>query len=171
MHKNLYDHTGYDPMMFDRFFVQPLASMPWLSCQASPEPKWKVFRARTVQAARHAALRAAEKALPDNTIAFNAREKHARKEVRQLAAGNDELYLVWEEAADLAERAIQATAPATIGDVRLDASLYSSLFVVPGKLLPFEDFAHIIERWIAWKIGYGVVCDIDGVLYVYGVAA
>jgi len=51
----------------------------------------------------------------------------------------------------------------------LDAALYSSLLICSDLKLAKKHKTHIEKRWNAWKKGYGVLCDVEGVLYVYAV--
>jgi hypothetical protein len=47
-----------------------------------------------------------------------------------------------------------------------DAALLSRCIVVADKLDP-KFMKHARARWAVWKSGYGLVCDVNGVLYVY----
>ena len=52
-----------------------------------------------------------------------------------------------------------------------DAALYSDYIITSD--LTFKDkekhLAHAKARWEVWQKGYGLLCDVDGVLYVYAV--
>jgi hypothetical protein len=35
--------------------------------------------------------------------------------------------------------------------------------------IPAKHRKHVRDRWRVWQKGYGLACDVDGVLYVYAV--
>ena len=49
-----------------------------------------------------------------------------------------------------------------------DAALYAGICIICADL-PIEQkhIDHIRRRWSVWEAGYGVLCDVDGVLYCY----
>jgi hypothetical protein len=58
--------------------------------------------------------------------------------------------------------AARAAARAAAGD----AALLSRCIVVSDKL-DKKYMAHALARWDVWKRGYGLLCDVNGVFYVY----
>ena len=54
-------------------------------------------------------------------------------------------------------------------DAAWDAALLARFLVVDD--LKFKDkekhLKHVLARWEVWQKGYGLLCDVDGVLYVY----
>jgi hypothetical protein len=55
-------------------------------------------------------------------------------------------------------------------DTVWDATWYAVLFVhdtLDQKHIDQKHIDHIKKRWAVWEAGYGVLCDINGVLYVY----
>jgi hypothetical protein len=52
-----------------------------------------------------------------------------------------------------------------------DAALLARFYVVDN--LSFKDkakhYAHTKARWEVWQKGYGLLCDVNGVLYVYAI--
>ena len=49
-----------------------------------------------------------------------------------------------------------------------DAALYAGICIICADL-PIEQkhIDHIRRRWSVWEAGYGVLCDVGGVLYCY----
>ena len=53
-------------------------------------------------------------------------------------------------------------------DAAGDAALYTQVeFVCAGLQLEEKHREHARARWEVWAKGYGLLCDVDGVLYVY----
>ena len=53
-------------------------------------------------------------------------------------------------------------------DASLDAAQYcASVYVLAGVEMPPHHAEYIRTRFELWRHGYGVVCDVDGVLYCY----
>jgi hypothetical protein len=52
------------------------------------------------------------------------------------------------------------------GDAAGDAALLARCLVVSDKL-DSKHMMHAKVRWDVWESGYGLFCDVDGVLYVY----
>ena len=48
-----------------------------------------------------------------------------------------------------------------------DAALSAALIICDDLLIPQQHVDHVRRRWAVWQAGYGVVCDVDGVLYCY----
>ena len=83
----------------------------------------------------------------------------------------------WDTARSAALNAAQSTAEGAAKhaalvaaeDAAWDAALYSEFIVVSD--LEFKDKEkhqkHVEARWEVWRKGYGLLCDVDGVLYVY----
>ena len=61
-----------------------------------------------------------------------------------------------------------AAAGDAAGDAAWDASLYTRVeFICAGLDLEEKHREHARARWEVWSKGYGLLCDVDGVLYVY----
>lgn len=57
---------------------------------------------------------------------------------------------------------------ATAKNAARDATLYAQInFLCAGLSLDAKHVDHIKKRWSVWEAGYGVACDVDGVLYCY----
>lgn len=76
------------------------------------------------------------------------------------AARNAALISAWNAAWDTAWDAAR--------DAAWDAALYAGICIICADL-PIEQkhIAYIRRRWSVWEAGYGVLCDVDGVLYCY----
>ena len=83
------------------------------------------------------------------------------------AAWNAAWNAAGEAARDAARDAAGEAAGEAAGDAAGDAAIYASMLICPrGKLDPGH-IAHIKARWDVWQRGYGLLCDVRGVLYVY----
>jgi hypothetical protein len=58
-------------------------------------------------------------------------------------------------------------------DAARDAALLTRFIVITDKIPQDKNlqkhYKHAKERWEVWTKGYGLYCDVNGVLYVYGV--
>ena len=146
--------------------------------KGKPNPGWKVFYGSTIAEAWEAALDAARAEAWDaakNTALVTVRDAEwssAFSAARDAALGASR-DTAWGMAWDIARDAVWATASGVArvaaGDAVLDAALMAQLITV--KDLDFEDkenhLKHAAERIEAWKKGYGVAADVNGILYVY----
>ena len=134
----------------DTFITKDIKEVKFFKPQGKPLKEWKLFYGGTWDAARDAAWDATRVAARD--AAWNA----ARDAVRDA---------VWNAVRDAARDATRDAA----WDAAWDAELFSRFILV--KDLKFKDKekhqAHVNARWDVWKRGYGLLCDVDGVLYVY----
>jgi hypothetical protein len=103
-------------------------------------------------AARDAAVDAARDAARD--AAWDAAWDAARAAARAAA---------WDEAWDAAGAAARAAAWDAAGDAALTACVH----VCDGCLLDQKHINHAKARWEVWRRGYGLLCDVNGTLYVY----
>ena len=71
----------------------------------------------------------------------------------------------WDAARDAARDAAWAAAM----DAARDAACVAVLYVCDGLPLDAYQLALLRARLAVWKKGYGLLCDVNGVLYVYGV--
>jgi hypothetical protein len=58
-------------------------------------------------------------------------------------------------------------AGAAAGAAARDAALMARLMVVADLPVDPKHFIHAAARWQVWQKGWGLVCDVNGVLYVY----
>lgn len=72
-------------------------------------------------------------------------------------------YAVWTEAWTAAHAAARAATRAAARD----ASLVALVLVCDGLPLEAHHIAYAEARMHVWRLGYGVLCDVDGALYCY----
>jgi len=136
-----------------------IPKVPFFKQVGPPKKAWRVFTAPTLDAARDAARGAARGA------AWDAAWGAARGAARGAAWD-----ATWGAAWDATWGAAwDATWGAARGAAR-DFALAAQLLVVadleyPGKA---KHQKHVKERLEVWRRGWGLLCDVDGVLYVYG---
>ena len=158
-------------------FVASIRDVPWFKPQGEPDPTWRVFD--TMAAARDAAEDAEWEALWNTarSAAMDAAEDAARAAARAEAmdaAWDATWYAVWavaEDAAraaaeDTAEDVAEDTAWDAVWDAARDAILYA-VCVVCDWQIDRSHIDYVKARWAVWQRGYGVLCDVAGVLYVY----
>ena len=119
-------------------FIASIPAMPWYRNDGDPDPAWKLFDTRA--AARDAAGAAARAAA-------------------WAAAGAAARDAAWAAAGAAARDAAWAAAR--------DAALHARLAICTGLNLDKKHRGHILDRWRVWEKGYGLLCDVGGVLYVY----
>lgn len=175
---------------FEDFVENEIPKVNFFKPDGKPRKEWKIFYGKTWDAARGAALYAAQNA------EWGA-ARHAALVAAQGAA--DEVgwriewigawVATWYAALDAAWDAVEYAADSTksdreedmaraaawssaqnfLSDAAWDAAIYSDFIIVSG--LEFRDKAkhkkHVEARWEVWRKGYGLLCDVDGVLYVY----
>ena len=124
----------------DSFIFKEIPKVPFFKPDGKPKKEWKMFYGDTWDATWDAARDAAWDA--------------ARDAARDAA---------WDAAWDAARR------DAARRDAARDAALISDYLITSD--LDFKDkakhLAHAKARWEVWQKGYGLLCDVDGVLYVY----
>ncbi len=156
-------------------FLAAIPKIPYLKPDGKPKKEWKVFYGETWDvawdaasgASRNAAMNAASEVAWDSTwnTTINVVKKAASGASRDTASNI---------ASDAARKATWDTIDATIdaaNGAAWDASLVARFIVVED--LKFKDkekhLAHVQARWEVWQKGYGLLCDVEGVLYVYAV--
>jgi hypothetical protein len=118
-------------------FVATIKDTPWYTAKKKPLKAWRVFDTR--DAARDAAGNAAGDAAGD-----------AARDAARNAARNAAADAAWNAARDAA----------------WDACLFANLLVLADKT-DVKYLKYAKQRWAVWKAGYGLLCDVHGVLYVY----
>ena len=132
-------------------FIAKIPDTPWFKPDGNPSAEWKLFPDRDAagDAARDAAWNAAGAAA--RAIAGAAAEAAAWAAARAAARA-----IAWAAAWDAAGAAARA------------AALYTRVeFICAGLALEEKHREHARARWEVWAKGYGLLCDVDGVLYVY----
>jgi len=153
-------------------FLHSITKIKWFS-NGRQNKGWKVFDTR--DAAGDAAWGAARGAAwgADWAAAWDAAGDAAWDAARD-AAGDAAGGADWGAAGDAAwDAAVDAARGAARGadwgadwDAAGDAALYAEAVVSEWKF-DKKHVAHIKARWTVWRRGYGLLCDVDGVLYVY----
>ena len=150
-----------------RDFVATIPQTPWFQRTQPPDPAWRVFP--TWDAAWDAAGAAARDAA--RVAAWDAAEAAARGAAR-TAAGDAAWATAWAAARDAAWDAAGASAGASARAAARAAAGDAALYVLACGIcadLPLADARrqHADARWRVWQAGYGLVCDVNGILYVY----
>jgi hypothetical protein len=128
-----------------RFVREDIPAVPWLQPDGNPDPSWRVFSAESWAAAGTAAGAAAWDAA--GAAAWDAAWD---------AAGD----AAWDAAGDAAWDAARAAARA--------AATYVLVHCVSGDLAVSQERRdRAAARWEVWRKGYALLCDADGVLFVY----
>jgi len=91
---------------------------------------------------------------------FHGQDLAAARAAARAAAGA----AAWDAARDAAWAAAGAAARAAARD----AALYAG-HLIAGEGFDQKHADHIVARWRVWQKGYCLLCDVDGVLYVYAV--
>jgi hypothetical protein len=159
-----------------RDFVATIpTTTPWFQRVQPPDPAWRVFptRAAAWAAARDAARDAAR-------AAARAAVWDAARDAAWAAAGDAARDAAMDAARDAARAAARAAvwaaawaaaraaARAAAGDAARDAALYVLACGICADLPPADAHRqHADARWRVWQAGYGLACDVQGVLYVY----
>jgi hypothetical protein len=149
----------------EKFLRDELPTVKWFKPDGKPLPQWKLFTAPAWDAAEDAAWDAARDA------AWNAAWDAARGAAEDAA---------WNAARGAAEDAAWGAARGAAWnaawnaaeDAAWNAARGAADFCVIERLCADLEIAeihraHIRARWEVWLKGYAVLCDVDGVLYVY----
>ena len=73
----------------------------------------------------------------------------------------------WDAAWDAAGDAAGDAARDAARDAAKDAALLAQLYVCSGLGIDPKHMEHAKLRWSVWEAGYGVLCDVNGVIYAY----
>lgn len=140
-----------------------LADMPWLCPQGEPLPEWRVFDTR-IDA--YAALRAeAERRIAgvaqcdDDVTALCA---HWRSLI--AVRGNGAPHENWSHMLFHGYNAVCHTWGDGAGIIAFDAAHIAVDYIYAQEGVDAESAS---ARLAVWEQGYGLLCDLDGVLYVY----
>jgi len=173
-------------------FVAGLKDVPFFRPDGRPLPDWELFTAPTWSAARtaagtaarHAARHAAGTAAWDAAwdaawaaawAAARAAARHAAGDAAGTAARAAARHAArhaagtaaWHAAGDAAWHAAGDAAWHAAGDAAGHAALQAEMIVTADLNIETKHRAYARARWRAISKGYGVLCDVDGKLYVY----
>ena len=157
-----------------KFIFDEIPKVKFFKPDGKPKKEWKMFYGDTWDAARDAARDAAGGAAwgAARDAAWDAARGAAR--VAAWGAARDAARgaardAAWDAAWGAARVTATDAARGAAEDASWDAALIARFKVVDD--LNFKDkakhLAHAKARWEVWQKGYGLLCDVDGVLYVY----
>ena len=152
----------------EEFVTELKTAKYWLKNDGKPLPEWKLFETRS--AARDAAGDAAGDAARD---AARDAAWDAAWDAAGDAAGDAARDAAWNAAGDAARDAAWNTAWSATWDAAKDAvgdaAVFARMLVCLDLNIEFKHLAHLNARMEVWRKGYGLYCEVDGVLYVYKV--
>ena len=169
------------------FVRDEIPATPFFQMTGDRDPAWHLTLGNDWAAARAAARAAAWAAAWDaawaaawdaawdaaRAAAWAAARDAARAAAwaaARAAAWDAARAAAWAAARAAAWDAARAAARDVAGAAAWDAALYAQVvYVCAGLELDPTRIAHARARWDVWQRGYGLVGDVDGVLYVYGV--
>jgi hypothetical protein len=144
-------------------YITKLPGTPWFKNDGNPNADWKLYPTRA--AAGDAAWDAAWDAARD---AAGAAARDAARDAAWAAAWDAAGDAARAAAGDAAGAAARDAAGDAAWDAAGDAALYTRVeFVCAGLNLEEKHREHARARWEVWAKGYGLLCDVDGALYVY----
>jgi len=142
-------------------FIREVKKIKYFDNHGEINPNWKVFETRgaAVDAARYAAWDAGD-AVGD-----------AARYAAQEDAVDAERDAAWVAAWDAAQYAARYAAVDAAGDAARNAAQDAELLVMCTVAFFYDTenrhYKYARARMDVWRRGYGLLCDIDGVLYVY----
>jgi len=150
------------------FITKEIPEIPWFKFNGKIRKEWHLSIGTTLVAAGVAARDAAGDAARDaaRDAAWVAAGVAAR-----VAAGDAARDAAWDAARDAAWVAawVAAGVAARVaaGDAARDAAVFVRILLCPKIELKHRH--HVEARMDVWRQGYGLRCDVNGKLYVYGV--
>jgi len=135
-------------------FIKSLKQIPWFEGAKPPRKTWRLFE--TQDAARDAIRNTVRNAA--RNAAWNAIGDTVRKIAISIAR---------DIARDAVREAVWGTSVDASWDAAWDAGLHAQMLVCDGLDLDPTHVRHTRARMDVWRRGYGLLCDIKGVLYVY----
>lgn len=143
-----------------RKFIAGIKEIPYLRPDGTLTERDKIKLFDTRDAARISSMGSGDVVWG---IARNAAIAAAIAESRDAAMG-----VAWSVARDVAKDTVWNIARDAALDVAMDAVLFVCvLYVCDGLDIDEKHREHAKLRMDVWKHGYGVYCDVDGVLYCY----
>ena len=164
-------------------FIDSITDVKFFKPQMAPKSEWRLFIkstwGATYSAARNAARDAACNAARSATYSaaysaarsatYSAAYDAARSaafDAARSAAYNAAYSAAHSAAFNAAYSAARSAFYDAFYDAAHDAALVAVCLLMAGKI-ESKHLQHVLMRWEAWKMGYGVVIDVDGALYVY----
>jgi len=151
-------------------FLKSIPKIKWFANREPSKFEWKLFENR--DAAGDAAWAAAGDAAWD---AAWAAAWNAAGDAAWAAAGDAARAAARDAARDAARAAARNAARDAAGDAAWaaawnaagGAALIAQVLICRGLKLDKKHIVHAEARWDVWKRGYGLLCDVDGIFYVY----
>ena len=139
-------------------FIKSFKKMKWFKPDGKPKKEWKMFYGKDWDASRYASYYASRDA---SLYASLYASRDASRDASYYAS-RDASYYASEYASLYAS--LYASEYASY-----DAALMAGLIILgkDAKKMKKEHVKHIKGRWEVWTKGYGLYCDVNGVLYVY----
>ncbi len=141
-------------------FICDLGNIQWFRPDGRPNPEWRLFTAPTLSAARDAAWATARAIAWD--AAWDAAWAAARATARATARE-----AVWAAARATARATAWTATRDAARDAAWAAADKAAFLTVADLDVDPKHHAVIDQRWAVWQKGYCLLCEIDGVLYVY----
>lgn len=163
-------------------FINGIRTTNFFRPDKNPKPDWKIFYGDTWISAYNAAHSAfidaaVEKegrSIVSGLNKWNASQKSACRAVNEVGkrVSDSDMKFIFDYTSDTVIRALVASLPSmvnVVGDAVNDVALMASLISLSN--FEFRDrekhTSHAKERVEVWQKGYGLMGDMDGVLYVY----
>jgi hypothetical protein len=139
-------------------FIESIKSVKWMDNHGKINPSWKMHDTRDSagDSARASARDSARDSAGDS--AWDSAWASAGAAARDAARA---------AARDAARDAAGAAAGAAAWAAAWDASLMAQMEICCDLHIPAKHRKHARDRWAVWQAGYGCLCDVSGVLYVY----
>lgn len=174
-HTSFFKPDGKPKKEWKIFYGKTWSDAEEAAREAAWDKRWDKARSEAWEAAHYAVWNIKRDEGWDSTLnfAFNdtvnaagvAAQKITHLAVLKKAARRDAL----ERAGEMKKGVARVAARTALRDAGWDASLVARCIMVSN--LNFNDkdkyFAHAKARWRVWQKGYGLLCEIDNVLYVY----
>lgn len=145
-----------------KFLFEDIPDMKFFQPDGNPKDEWELFSGETWGDACDAARKITY------SRAWNAEWNKAWNAVWDVSPdGKKELILdkIRTVAMDAVRDRTNGAAPTAEWDAALMATyLLSNSWNTENRE---AHLAYVLERWNVWQKGYGALCDLDGVLYVY----
>ena len=142
--------------------IEEAKSFPYFQPQGDPAPAWKVFETRIAARTARAAARTARIA------------RTAARTAAEVAVGAAAETAARTAAMDVADIAARGAVMDAVRDVVWDAAMAAAMDVrlwaetmVVSDLIDPAHIDHVAARIDVWRRGYGLLCDVNGELYVY----
>lgn len=159
--------------------LESIASVPWMQAKRKPLKEWMLFgnmgsafqaaKGFRWNAARDAAftafykIKGGERGAPSAGVVAASRASASAWK----ALGGEQLNPLWKVSFKFEEASVWADTSNTSYEAGLSARLIAMAISCRGLRVGGSHIRHAKDRWRVWMYGYGVLCDVDGVLYCY----